>query len=323
MRVTVIVCTYNRSRSLARALASVADSIMPDDVTWEVLVIDNNSSDTTRAVVQAIEERYPGIFRYIFEAKPGKSNALNRALRETDADVLAFMDDDVRVEPDWLCKLTRIFADPRYSGSGGRILPESGFVPPEWLEITGRYALAPIAMFDLGPEPGELTEPPFGTNMAFRAEMFARYGDFRPDLGPQPGSEIRSEDTEFGMRLVQGGERLWYEPAAVVHHTVAWDRITRNYFLHWWFDKARADIREYGIQAESHPLLAGVPLYLVNRLIGWTFRWLFTFTPGPRFSARINLSIVAGAMRECRDQARRGSIPASSLSTAAAPDPPL
>lgn len=317
MKVTVILCTYNRSQSLARALASVAKSVMPDDTSWEVLVIDNNSSDDTRAAVLGFAERYPRIFRYIFEPKPGKSNALNRAIRETNADVLAFMDDDVQVEPDWLDKLTRVFAGGAYSGSGGRIVPESDFNPPAWLEASGHYALAPLAMFDLGPEPGELKEPPFGTSMAFRREMFSRYGDFRRDLGPQPGSEIRSEDTEFGMRVLRGGERLWYEPAAVVHHSISANRLTQGYFLKWWLDKARADIREYGIPSGTRWYVAGVPLYLIRRLIVWTLRWNFAFRSGPRFSAKLKLWTVFGAIKECRDQSRRGTPRESTLTPSA------
>jgi len=243
MDITVILCTYNRCDSLEAALASVALCQMPSSVSWEVLVVDNNSRDRTREVVEKFAYAHPRRFRYAFEPRPGKSNALNAAIRDTDAEIVAFMDDDVLVEPEWLHMLTRIFKDPQFAGAGGRILPESEFIPPSWLEVSRPYALAPLAMFDLGPVAERLEEPPFGTNMAFRREVFARYGDFRRDLGPRPGSEIRSEDTEFGMRLLSGGERLWYEPAAVVYHAIARSRVTPRYFLKWWFDKARADIR--------------------------------------------------------------------------------
>jgi glucosyl-dolichyl phosphate glucuronosyltransferase len=302
MKVTVILCTYNRAESLARALASVAKSQMPDGAVWEVVVVDNNSSDNTRAVVTEFAEHYPHIFRYVFEPKPGKSNALNRGIRETNADVIAFMDDDVQVEPDWLYKLTRVFSDPSYSGSGGRIVPQSAFTPPAWLDTSARYSLAPLAMFDLGPVACELREPPFGTNMAFRREMFSRYGDFRRDLGPQPGSEIRSEDTEFGARVLRGGERLWYEPAALVHHSVSPSRLREGYFLKWWFDKARADVREYGPPPGTRLFVAGIPLYLIRRLVVWTLRWILKFRVGPRFSAKLKLWTVLGAIKECRDR---------------------
>jgi glycosyltransferase involved in cell wall biosynthesis len=307
MDLAVILCTYNRCESLKAALESVALSRMPDSVSWEVLVVDNNSKDQTREIVERVASQYPGRFRYFFEPRPGKSNALNASLHATDAGILAFMDDDVRVEPDWLCMLTRIFKDADYAGAGGRILPGSEFTSPPWLETSTPYALAPLAMFDLGPVAGRLEEPPFGTNMAFRKEVFARYGEFRRDLVPRPGSEIRSEDPEFGMRVLKGGERLWYEPGAVVYHQIARSRLTPQYFLKWWFDKARADIREHGFPPGTRRFVAGVPLYLIRRLIVWTLRWLLAVRSGPRFSAKLDLWKVVGAIRESCDQSRSGA----------------
>jgi len=302
MKISVILCTYNRCDSLARSLESVARSAMPDSVPWNVLVVDNNSSDQTRSVVESYSERFPGHFHYMFEPRQGKSHALNSGILGADADILAFMDDDVVVDSEWLAKLTCVLDDRRWSGAGGRILPEAGFMPPRWLEATARYALAPLAIFDLGPDSFELREPPFGTNMAFRKEMFSKYGVFRTDLGPQPGSEIRSEDTEFGSRLLSGGERLWYEPSAVVYHPVSHDRLREAYFLRWWFDKARADIREHGIPKDTRWYVAGIPVYLLRRLCTWAARWMCSIDSRRRFSSKLNVWKAAGMIEECRRQ---------------------
>ena len=302
MKVTVILCTYNRSQSLIKALTSVANSIVPDSVAWEVLVVDNNSPDKTREVVEEFCRRYPQRFRYLFEPRQGKSHALNSGIRATDADVLAFMDDDVEVDTYWLGNLTKALQSGPWSGAGGRILAEAGFVPPRWMETNARYALAPLAFFDLGDNAGESKEAPFGTNMAFRKEMFQRYGDFRTDLGPQPGSEIRNEDTEFGTRLLNGGEQIWYEPSALVYHSVPRDRIRKDYFLAWWFDKARGDVRQDGIPRKSRLYIAGVPLFLFRTLSGWTLRWIISVNPGRRFSCKLNVWKTAGLIQECHRQ---------------------
>jgi GT2 family glycosyltransferase len=172
-------------------------------------------------------------------------------------------------------------------------------------------------MFDLGPEPGDLHEPPFGTNMAFRREVFSTYGEFRRDLGPQPGSEIRSEDTEFGMRVIAGGGRLWYEPRAVVYHEVSEKRLKPAYFLKWWFDKGRGEIREHGLQPGTRWFIGNVPLYLVRRVLVWTVRWLLSVRPGPRFSAKQSLWKLFGAIKECRYQAQSGGLKHSRLSDSA------
>ena len=82
--------------------------------------------------------------------------------------------------------------------------------------------------------------------MAFRKEAFEKYGGFRPDLGPRPGSEIRREDIEFANRLLAGGERLRYEPGAVVRHPVAECRMKKGFVLRWWFWYGRSEVADLG-----------------------------------------------------------------------------
>ena len=304
MNVTVILCTYNRSKSLSKALASVAASTLPAPAEWEVLVIDNNSTDETRRVIEDYCRKDSRHFRYLFEAKQGKSHALELGIREAQGDILAFMDDDVTVEPTWLQNLTAGLDGGAWVGAGGRILPEQTFSPPRWLPLHDRYGLAPLALFDLGPRAGALTEPPFGTNMAFRKTVFNKYGGFRTDLGPRPGSEIRNEDTEFGHRVLDAGEQLRYEPSAVVYHSVPDNRVQQKYFLKWWFDKARADVRQGAISLKTRWSVAGVPLYLFRRLVVWTVRWLVVLDPARRFSNKIKAWTVAGHILECYKSAR-------------------
>lgn len=203
-RTTVILCTYNRCQSLAKALDSLAVQILPDSIEWEVLVVDNNSTDQTHEVCASYSQHHPGRFRYLFEPRQGKSHALNAGIRDARGDVLAFTDDDVTVEPTWLRDLTTALHAGQCVGAGGRTLPDRMFSPPRWLPLQDRYALGPLAVFDPCLAAGEINEPPFGNNMAFRKQAFEKYGFFRTDLGPCPGSEIRSEDTEFGRRLLDG-----------------------------------------------------------------------------------------------------------------------
>ena len=208
--------------------------------------MDNNSKDQTRDVTEKFCQSYPGHFRYLFEPQQGKSYALNSGIREAVGDILAFVDDDVSVEPNWLNNLTSVLHDGEWAGCGGRILAMRGFVPPRWLALDGPRNLGMVlcAQFDLGDQPAELKDAPYGTNMAFRKEMFEKYGDFRTDLGPRPDSEMRSEDTEFGRRLMAGGERLGYVPSAVVYHDIHESRLRKEFFLAWWFDRGRGTIRE-------------------------------------------------------------------------------
>jgi glycosyltransferase involved in cell wall biosynthesis len=287
MRITVILCTHNRCGRLATALESVAASALPDSIEWEVLVVDNNSRDQTREVVESFCRRYSGRFQYLFEPQPGKSYALNSGVREARGEILAFMDDDVTVEPAWLQSLTANLHDGEWVGAGGRILPEKPFALPRWLPMDGPHALGGIlALFEQGDTPGKLEQPPFGTNMAFHKKMFEKYGGFRTDLGPTPGSEIRNEDTEFGRRVMEAGERLRYEPSAVVYHEVPQHRLRKEYFLRWRFDYGRAQIR---VKAKR-PDVWGIPRHYIsisNRLLHIlpreAMRWMLTSDPRERF----------------------------------------
>lgn len=287
--VVVIICTYNRCESLAKTLGSIAESEVTGVMNWEVLVVDNNSTDETRAIVDTMRDRAPGRFKYLFEPRPGKSYALNSGIRAANCTILAFLDDDVTVEPGWLEALTLPLLNGQWSGSGGRTLPTKVFSPPRWLPQDMGGIL--FAHFDLGDEPGQLNLPPYGTNMAIRREMFERYGGFRTDLGPSPNREIPrpNEDTEFGRRLMAAGEHLCYVPSAIVYHPVPEERVNKDYFLKFWYDYGRAAVREL----TPGPGIWGIGwryLTLVKHVIVMgpqtIMRWLFTMEPRKRFHAK-------------------------------------
>lgn len=286
-------------------LESIALSQLPETVRWEVLVVDNNSNDDTPVVVNEFSARFPERFQYIFEVRQGKSYALNRGIRESHGDVLVFVDDDVTVEPTWLCNLTSSLERGEWAGTGGRTRLAEQFTPPKWLALTGPCSLGGVlaAQFDLGDEPCVLKDPPFGANMAYRKEMFAKYGVFRTDLGPSADRTVPrpNEDTEFGRRLMAGGQQIRYEPDAVVYHPVPKDRIRKKYFLDWWYDYGRASIREVGrrpdilgIQRRYWSILkiAAVVLPL------WSLRWFFAFDPGERFFHKCFVWVALGQIVE-------------------------
>lgn len=144
MKVSVIICTANRSQRLLKTLESIAASALAESVEWEVLVVDNNSSDATRQVAGDFCKSNPTHFRYVFESKSGKSHALNRGILEASGDVLAFTDDDVTVETTWIRNLTSNLHDGRWAGASGRTLPEPPFEMPNWISPSRPHALAPL-----------------------------------------------------------------------------------------------------------------------------------------------------------------------------------
>jgi glucosyl-dolichyl phosphate glucuronosyltransferase len=314
MNITVILCTFNRASSLSNALDSVAAQVLPESIEWEVLVVDNNSTDQTREVAEKYCREYPGRFRYLFEPQQGLSRARNAGIRQARAEIVAFMDDDVTVGPTWLQNLTASLHDGQWAGAGGPIRPPQEFQPPRWLSLGGPKDLGgALALIDFGDVPGELKRAPYGTNMAFRRSMFEKYGIFRADLGRCGNSLLSNEDTEFGKRLLSAGERLRYEASAVVHHPVFPERLSKKYFRVWWFNYGRALILERG----PRPAILGIPRPLIsisNRALRSlsvrTLRWLFTLNPQDRFYNECQVWMTIGEIAQLyRQSFESNSVP--------------
>ncbi len=297
MNITVVLCTYNRAQSIGKALESVLASILPPSVEWEVLVVDNNSKDNTRAVASEFCLRHPGRVRYLFEAQQGLSNARNSGIREARGEIIAFTDDDVTVDSAWLQNLTASLQDGTCVGAGGPVRPPKDFVPPDWLTLDGSFmdGSGVLALFDDGPKPGDLKKPPFGANMAFRKSLFEKHGGFRPDLGRCGNNLIGNEDTEFGGRLLAAGECVRYEPSAIVYHPVPKERLNKKYFLVWWFAYGRAMFRQTG----KRPPVWGIPRQYFS-MLSRTFRWMTSsmLDPKRRFYWKCRMRVAAGELYE-------------------------
>jgi len=130
--------------------------------------------------------------------------------------------------------------------------------------------------------------------------VFEKYGGFRTDLGPLPGTANpqKNEDSEFCIRLLSAGERLRYEPSAVVYHSVPPSRARKKYFLTWWFDKARADIYAFGIPSDAKWFAVGIPLQMFPRLALWTVRWMIAVQSPRRFSCKLKVWRMVGEILE-------------------------
>ena len=220
MNASIILCTYNRASTLSRALESLSDLDVPAGLDWELLVVDNNSTDDTRAIVErvAAEARLP--CRYLFEPSQGKSFALNTGIAQALGQVLVFTDDDVTFDRGWLRALLAAFDAPDCAGVGGQIVPVWPAPPPRWFSDTGPYRLLPAVVGYRFDTSGPVIRPPYGANMAYRRVMFDRYGRFRTDISPRGRERIPGEDTEFGRRVLNGGEQVIYVPGAIADHPV-------------------------------------------------------------------------------------------------------
>jgi glucosyl-dolichyl phosphate glucuronosyltransferase len=307
LKISVVICTYNRANILGVAVESVAVQSLPESLTWEIVVVDNNSSDQTRQVVESLQRRYPDRIRYVFEPQQGISHARNAGIREARGEIIAYIDDDETASMDWLQNLTANLHTGEWAGAGGRIIPQLNFSLPDWLSMKSRIAIGPLVAFDRGLEAGQLKDPPFSANMAFSKAVFDQFGGFRTDLGRIGKSMISNEDTEFGRRVMAAGLRLRYEPSALTYHPVEQSRLKKKYFLEWWYYKGRSDVRELG-NPRGSMLILGIPLRLFRAFPWAIMRWMVSLEPSLRFGRKIEVWNCAGQIFESylrRDDARQ------------------
>jgi glycosyltransferase involved in cell wall biosynthesis len=221
-KLSICICTYNRSESLKRVLSSLVlqKDIEPESI--EVLVVDNNSTDGTSKALEAFHRSLP--IRCVTESQQGVAHARNRAALEFRGDVLLFADDDVRLEPRWLAAYQdaiRRFPNAEYFG--GRILPDWGEAKPRWIGDEPLPLIdGALVWFDHGVEtrPSLATEPlPFSASLAVKRSLFEKIGLFRADLGIGPTVLGRGEDTEFLLRARDAGMQGVYVGEALCFHS--------------------------------------------------------------------------------------------------------
>lgn len=271
---SVVIATHNRANDLRDTLASLA--LLSTRDPWEVVVVDNNSTDDTAALIQATAEAFPVPLTYAFEAVPGRSAALNRGIALATGDIILTTDDDVRVGPDWLDQAGAALDRLQCGYVGGRVVPIWGGARPDWLSTTPGPHWAVIALLDYGPEPIELTSRmPLGVNMAIRRDALERVGGWDPRIGRRAGTLLGQEVREWCIRARARGIQGWYAPEMVVHHVIPAARLNKGYFRRWsyWRGVSRALLyQQHGLDMESPQEttidfskvahIAGIPRYL-------------------------------------------------------------
>ena len=258
--ISAVVCTYNRCESLRDTLRSLLAQALGEGVSLEVIVVDNNSADRTRQVVESFARASHWPVRYVFESRQGKSHALNRGIQAAQGDLIAFTDDDVLVEPSWVQALAEALLTHHADCVGGKILLRWSQPPPAWLLQHG--LLGGLGFLDRGPHPIVAEEPNegflHGANIAFRKEIFAELGGFRTDLGRIGKKRMAGEETEMLRRLFKAGKRVVYTPDAVVHHYVPPEHMRKSHMCRMRFRNF------WSLMLITDPRSDRLPLWLVR-----------------------------------------------------------
>jgi GT2 family glycosyltransferase len=307
MRFTVVVPTYNRAPLLEVALTHLAEAARRVQETCEIIVVDNNSSDATREVVG----KFAGHVRYLFEGRQGLSHARNAGVKavpqelRTAEHIIAFTDDDVEVQQDWLVVIGKELSErPDVSCLGGRVMPRwGGLAPPAW--FSGEH-WAPVALQDHGERRRVFdSDTPLclvGANVVFRADVFDRIGMFSTDVQRVRDSIGSTEDHELLLRLYAAGERALYSPDMIVWSDISPDRLTRRYHRRWHQGHGRFHARmRLPAMEQSRARILGVPIHLVRTAVLDAAAWISSSlarNPARAFAHETRLWFFTGFCRE-------------------------
>ncbi|MCS5694108.1 glycosyltransferase [Cyanobium sp. FGCU-6] len=292
--ISVVFPTRNRAELLDAALRSVAEQRL-DPESFEVLVIDNGSTDQTREIAEHWTSQRPSI-RYLHEAEPGLHAGRHRGLAEARGDILVFADDDIEAQPSWLQTLADVFSDPDVAMAGGNNLPLFLQTPPPWLESlwnrrakNGSRSLPALSIQEW-PE-GRYPISPYqiwGCNFAIRKSVLLAAGGFHPDGMPKELIRFRGDgETHVSRYVAEKGLKCLYDSGATVYHKVTLERMTLAYFHQRGFNQGVSDsytqLRGETIQPATPRSVA----YRAARL-GWhRLRQMSIRSPADREASRV------------------------------------
>jgi glucosyl-dolichyl phosphate glucuronosyltransferase len=306
--VTVAICTLNRAESLRRTIVSLVAMRVPDDLDWEVVVVNNNCTDHTDAVIEEFAGRLP--LRREIEPQRGLSRARNRAVDAAKGDYIVWIDDDVVVDPGWLTAYVEAFRRwPEAAVFGGPIVPRYAPPVPKWI-AESKAILGPtvFAGCDLGNQALPLSvaagRVPYGPNFGFRA-VEQRNFRYDPGLGHGSGRRRRGEEVDVIERMMTAGATGYWVPQARVEHCSDAGQQTIRYVVRYFATAGETEAYREG--HKGAPLWFGVPRWLWRRLIaGWVgYHVHRLISPAPVWVRHLkNYTYAWGAIRYWRSERR-------------------
>jgi glucosyl-dolichyl phosphate glucuronosyltransferase len=265
----LIIPTHNRADLLVRLLNSIRSARVPDGVTVRTIVVDNNSTDSTRAVVEQAQAAWPGALEYRFEPVQSKSVALNHGLSLVRADIVGMLDDDEEIHPEWIAVVARTFEDPEVHFISGPYLPRWGAPAPVWLP---KEFPAVIGWMDAGNRTLEYGRDydgvMMGGNAVVRTAAGRAVGWYDASLG-RVGTRAGSgcEDVDFFERLLHSGCRGYYVPELAIYHYIPPYRLTKRYHREWCFRRSVAQAELDALRRQPVAYLLGVPRYMIGTAV--------------------------------------------------------
>jgi glucosyl-dolichyl phosphate glucuronosyltransferase len=272
MLLTIAICTWNRSMLLRQTLDQMTRLAIPEGISWELLVVNNNSSDTTEEVIKSFSGSLP--IRYLFEPETGLSNARNCAVRHARGEYIIWTDDDVLVDRNWLASYAGAFVQyPDAAFFGGPILPVFEGTPPAWLTKILPQIPSAFGKIDLGKESCALTSEaslPWGANFAVRTREQLKH-PFDPSLGLRGNKRVVAEEITMLSGLLDAGLSGRWVPDALVRHYIP-KAIQTTDFLRKFY-RALGEEKGRHLHDEASPKLFGAPRYLWRKAVTFEIKY--------------------------------------------------
>lgn len=308
MRLTAAFCTWNRSALLRETLTAFTRLEIPAGIDWELIVVNNNSTDDTESVLGAFRERLP--LRALFEPKQGVSHARNAAIAVASGEYMLWTDDDALIDRHWMEAYVAAFRRwPDAVLFGGPIRPRFEGTPPTWLDRSLSKVQIAYAALDFGPEPRPLSNVgfnlPFGANYAVRTDLQRRHR-YDTAQGKVGDFLLFGEEIDVMSRIFDETPKGWWVPNAIVHHWIVKERQTLAYIKKYYMGQGRTQV-QFRV-GDQGPIILGRPRWLWRKLIEAHARyyWRRVWNPPERWIEDfIHIAELRGAFEGYRIPALR------------------
>lgn len=226
--ISIIICTYNRDQYIYQCLSRIANNKTRFD--WEIILINNNSTDNTQSECERFKKEYPAAnYYYFIEYTAGLSYARNRGIRESHGDWFLFLDDDSMVSNDYIENLGNwLIKYPDIGAFGGAIKPLFENETPAWLSS---WSMGFVSALDLGNDVKIFGKDkyPIGANMGISRKTINQVGGFNTSLGRTKDLLLGGEEKDIFMRIRIAGYPIYYLPNIEVQHCIPARRTTNDY----------------------------------------------------------------------------------------------
>ena len=291
--VTIIICTYNGRDNLGDTIANLARLSVSPEINWEIILADNGSTDDSSSFAKEEWEKYnlPLVgFRTISQPKPGKFYALQDAILAAKYEYVITCDDDNWLAPDYV---TRVFSNletmPNVGAVGGHGIPVTGGLPlPEWFkDYFVAYAVGPQ-----GKSKGVIKKAGllWGAGLATRRSLYLKMYESYPTLLTQSYKDIVfAEDTEYCIRLLLKGYKLYYDNELIYQHFIPDSKLTLEYRdgkRIREFNESKLLLRKYYAALQGYYKTKGRPDLWLYTFVSSTLRCLFFFPKKTRIKAK-------------------------------------